>query len=256
MKTNWYTKQCNSNRLLNFESYHPLHMKIAIVEGLTSKMLKLSDHIFHSENFKKIKKMFNENNYPNTFINQIFNRTKQKFTTQQQTKQQQNISYLKFPYIKNISFNINKIFKEYNFQLAYYNVKSTNIVYTKLKSKIPKTSQSCLIYKIPCNDCNACYIGQTKQYLKNRIRQHSYDCNDKNSVKIEKTALADHHFIHNHNFNFEDTIILDKEINGKRRNLSEMVFININNTVNKRSDTEGLSKIYSFILDKYKNQIP
>lgn len=127
-------------------------------------------------------------------------------------------------------------------------------MYTNLKDSIPKSDRSSIVYKIPCKDCTSCYIGQTKQYIKKRVKQHIYDCAPKNYQKIEKTALADHHFINDHNFNFDAYEILDTETNFKKRNISEMIHIQINNSINKRTDTDNLSKIYTFILDKFKNR--
>ena len=52
----------------------------------------------------------------------------------------------------------------------------------------------------------------------------------------------------NHNFNWDKSIILDKETNYKKRLLSEMLYINsFKNIVNKIEDTENLNHIYKSI---------
>lgn len=92
----------------------------------------------------------------------------------------------------------------------------------------------------------------TKQYLKKRIYQHSYDCREINKNKNEKTALAMHHFDNNHDFDFEKVKILDRENNYFKRCISEMIQISINDTINLRSDVESLSIVYSNLLTKIK----
>lgn len=68
----------------------------------------------------------------------------------------------------------------------------------------------------------------TKQYLKNRLGNHKYDCHVNSYLKNDKTALAEHHFQSNHNLDFNNVIILDREKNKTKRCVSEMVCININ----------------------------
>ena len=41
-----------------------------------------------------------------------------------------------------------------------------------LKASIEKKLRSDLVYKIDCTHCQACYIGQTNQYLVDRFHQH------------------------------------------------------------------------------------
>lgn len=119
-------------------------------------------------------------------------------------------------------------------------------MFTKLKPTIPKDEQTNLIYKIDCLDCPKTYIGQTKQYLKNRIKDH------KNSIKITNqnpTALSKHALDELHNFNFNNTQILDFASNYKKRNLKEMIHIKkTKNTINYRTDTENLSTIYNNLI--------
>ena len=66
-----------------------------------------------------------------------------------------------------------------------------------------------------------------------------------------KTALAHHHFDTGHQFDFENVRVLDYEQNYKKRIVSEMIHINLCDSVNLKTDTQNLSNIYSNILKKY-----
>ena len=46
-----------------------------------------------------------------------------------------------------------------------------------------------IVYEIPCKDCEKVYIGQTKRYMKIRIREHKN--NIKNAMK-NHTSLTKH----------------------------------------------------------------
>lgn len=73
-------------------------------------------------------------------------------------------------------------------------VKTTCSLFFRLKDDIPPSDKSNIVYGIPCLDCQKCYIGQTKQQLKNRTRQNEYDYDDTFRDKTGLTALATHWF--------------------------------------------------------------
>lgn len=165
------------------------------------------------------------------------------------------VNYFRFPFIKELSPKIDKCIREKLSKLAYYNLLTVNCVYSKLKDDIPKLERSNLIYKVPCS-CGFCYIGQTKQRLGDSLRQHKYNCKAHNTLKINKTALASHHFDTGDQFDFENTGILHQESNRTKRNFCEMVFIKTNRTGHLRSDTQGLSSAYNGILQFCKDRGP
>ena len=102
------------------------------------------------------------------------------------------------------------------------------------------------MYKLNCLDCDKCYIGQTKQYLKNRIKNHKQSVRNSSTVV---TALSNHAKENMHKFNFEEPEILCSEQHYKKRNIMEMIHISKrNNTINYRTDTEDLGAIYNNLL--------
>lgn len=114
-------------------------------------------------------------------------------------------------------------------------------LYTKLKDSIPIKKQTHIVYKIPCNDCQGVYIGQTQQHLEERIKAHKYA---KNS-----TALKKHTNQLSHTFDFNNVSVLQKEQNTRARGILEMIEIKkYPNSVNDRSEIENLSKIYFQLL--------
>src|SRR5699024_811337 len=140
--------------------------------------------------------------------------------------------FCKFPYIKGLEQRLQRCFNKTEFQLVFYNLVDINrLLYSKLKDPLAKDLISNVVYKVECKDCNKCYIGQTRQYLKNRIRQHVLDSN-KDTPKDGTTALALHSILQNHEFDFENVTIVDRENNYMSRNISEMIFIKLNDTVN------------------------
>jgi hypothetical protein len=84
--------------------------------------------------------------------------------------------------------------------------------------RIATQFQKELVYKIPCKECSAAYIGQTRKSIKTRINQHKGLCRPVLKQRILKSSkkdngLAFHTHQTGHKFDFDNTQILAKEAN-------------------------------------------
>ena len=73
---------------------------------------------------------------------------------------------------------------------------------------LPQSSQSNVVYKIDCKDCDASYVGQTSKCLKTRISEHRNHIN-RNTIQI--SVITQHRIDLFHEFNWNNVHILDKE---------------------------------------------
>ena len=183
------------------------------------------------------------NGYPFQLINKITKKRIHSFYNTINRKNSDNeTKYFSLPYISGLSEKIEKIFQHHKIKITHKSQNHVKQYFTKLKSTTPKMKQTHVIYKIPCNDCDGKYIGQTSQYLQERIKAHKY-------AKTASTALTKHKTETDHKFNFQDTSILAFEHNNFKRSILEMIHINVeNNTINSKSEINNLSKIYGPIL--------
>lgn len=118
-----------------------------------------------------------------------------------------------------------------------------------MKSVTPTPKRTHVVYQINCKDCPATYIGQTKQYIQNRIRSH---VNSIKGTSSESTALKKHAKNEKHQFDLEHYKILCTETNYKARTYLEMIHIKKDiNSVNDRADCQKLGSIYNNIIGKY-----
>jgi len=116
------------------------------------------------------------------------------------------------------------------------------------KDRLPDFSKKNVVYKISCNDCDATYVGQTKRKLNTRITEHRNQINSKSS---HKTVITEHRLRYNHEFDWTNVEILDKETFYWKRIISEMLNIQLQkNALNCQTDTEYLDKTYTAILNK------
>lgn len=169
-------------------------------------------------------------------------------------RERNTVKYCRFPYIAGLSYDVNRCFSGTNVMLAFYSLSRISNIYTGLKDPLSKEQQTCVVYKLPC-ECGLCYVRQTKQFVGSRVKQHISDCRNMNVNKKNQTALTMHHFDLHHNCEFDRFEILDKETNWLKRNISEIIFIRVNETVNKRTDTNNLSILYYKILNDFKSAL-
>lgn len=111
--------------------------------------------------------------------------------------------------------------------------------------------RSGLVYCIDCRDCQGVYISQTGRQLGIRVAEHRRD------VRNLKTssALSEHATNLNHSFDFDSVKVLVCEKNLKKRLFYEMVQIYYSsNSINKRTDIDNLSNIYTYILSLNPNR--
>ena len=107
--------------------------------------------------------------------------------------------------------------------------------------------KSCLIYQVPCSNCEFVYIGQTKRDLKTRLSEHKRAIKNQNP---EKSALCEHSMQLDHIIDWNNAKILIIEPNFSKRLTSEAWFINSHPHVMNRSDGDSLPKIYHSLTSK------
>ncbi|XP_044577776.1 uncharacterized protein LOC123260626 [Cotesia glomerata] len=242
------------DRVLSFFNREQQKIQFTMEREVEGKIAFLDVLNFDRSNVEKAKNILNNNNYPPSFVKvclERFNRRQRSSIGQAGKDSSRGFYYFRFPFIRGLSINISKCFYGTEWRPAYYNLRVIGSLCTKLKDRVDVLQRSELVNRVPCG-CLKTYVGQTKQRLGKRLKQHEYDCRTVNILKNNNTALAQHHFDTGHIFEFGKIKILDMECCGKKRNLSEMIFIHLNDTVNLKTDTENLSNHYNFLMDLYK----
>ena len=104
-----------------------------------------------------------------------------------------------------------------------------------------------VIYKIGCKNCDASYVGQTKRQLQTRLKEH------KSNIKLDKTkhtVVSEHSVKFDHTFDWDNARILEIEHNYKKRLTAEMIHIKEQaNGINLNKDTELLNDAYFDVLN-------
>ncbi|XP_052565330.1 uncharacterized protein LOC128093254 [Culex pipiens pallens] len=284
IRTEWYRKPISSGRFLDFFSCHTTSQKVNTAMNFIQRVDKLSTNLNTREKMKIVDRELEINHYPKPLrrrlINcQLCNRSSNGNQQQQQqtqqaepSHQQTNICYRSIPNIPTLSQTIAKTLKQDypEVRLAFRNTNTVgSSFFSNMKDKVPTENHTNVIYAIPCNECESSYIGMTTTQLKTRMSSHRSDIkrldellqagHTTDDYKIaelrQKTALLEHSIAKQHSFDTKKVRILDQHNRGTALPILEMCHItNNNHTVNKRTDTEGLSIIYAGLLHTLKTK--
>ena len=238
-------KPTSSGRLINYHSNHPLQQKINIVYNLVDRAILLSDKKFHRKNLKIVTTLLKNNNYPRRFVKQHvykrFFKIKQNHNQKDTIVHKEPVSHISLPFNENFD-KIVTILKPYNFRILPLVEKSLSSVIRWGKDPTKKCDKTNVVYKFFCKSCPASYVGETKRTIKIRINEHQKNNNLESVVPQHRKNFL-------HDFDWDNTLILDHEANYKKRILSEMIHIKCNsNNINKKEDVKFLNTSYFPLL--------
>ena len=177
-----------------------------------------------------------------------------------------------------------------NTKIALKTTNTLQNILPRVKDMVDPLQHSNIIYSIPC-ECNMVYIGMSKNQLKTRLsghrsnikvyktqkdktqqNQHENNSNHNPVINTEtinaqlesppqiassiinhQTALIQHMAEYDHMFDLTRTKILDRSYRSSSLGILEMCHItNTPNTVNHRTDVDGLNNVYAGILHSIK----
>jgi len=78
-----------------------------------------------------------------------------------------------------------------------------------------------IVYKIPCRDCNATYIGESKRSFKVRSSEHIRAVRNGDT---DKNEIADHCWKYDHEMKWDDKKVIDTERYVYARKIKETIF--------------------------------
>ena len=217
ISTSIYTKPTYSGLYLKFDSFVPKKFKRGLINSLIHRSWKIcsSYERFHQE-VEFIRSKLAANGYP---LNYIDSCVKKYLCRTFESKSHEDLPVfgpekkpvmICLPFLGDQSAKLSRQLQRLTKVITPWN--KLSVVFTpvfklaclsKMKSKIPILSLSNIVYKINCLDCNQFYIGKTYRRLSQRIKEHSAS---------EFSALTKHAVLSNHNIDFGNPEVLDKDL--------------------------------------------
>ena len=188
-------KPTSTDRLLNNSSYHPASHKSATIKTLVKRA-----HVICSSNkeleaeLRHLDEVFDLNSYPKTFVNSVTEQAS-KTTTERPNANDEN----------KVIATIPRILRPHDITVAHKPSTTLRDVLTRVKDPSHRNSRAGAVYKIPCAECSASYVGETGRTLKCRIKERKRSV--ANQDKSNKIAV--HHMLTQHQMNWEAATCLE-----------------------------------------------
>ena len=137
-----------------------------------------------------------KNGYPASFVDRALKKKKRQNEPPTLDKP---IGTITIPYIKEVSERIGRILGRADIRTAFRTVTTIRSLLVKTKPATEEHNKKGVIYKVPCQDCNKVYIGETGRKFGTRLNGHKRHCR---LLQPDKSAIAEHAIGKNHPHRF------------------------------------------------------
>ena len=151
------------------------------------------------------------------------------------------------PYCAGLSEKLTRIFRKHNTKVALKPERTVKDILVRPKDRTPLEQQCGAIYKIPCADCDAFYIGESARQLKTRVKEH------KDSVRLHEgtsSAVGEHQMDTGHAIAWEDISILGIENRDHPRKVKEAIKIREQQPQLNRDQGLELPALYNRVITR------
>ena len=217
-----YRKQTIISSYIHNYSELPENIKISVFSSIFLGALRICSNEYLNSEIETVTKIAREYQFPQYLIDKAYKSAHRTLRSTNNALQENNDDQFKniliFPYNKNL-LHLPTIFKR-NFDVRIIFKNSKTIKNLLIKNSPVSEFNGC-VHKIPCNNCDRFYVGQTGKHLEKRIKQHKY------SVRSgqESSAIFCHVRDKNHIIDFANTRIIMKCMDYHDRNIIESAII-------------------------------
>ncbi|XP_068735283.1 uncharacterized protein [Montipora capricornis] len=214
-------KGTHTDRYLDFSPHHDKRHKISTAETLLHREIKLPstpqgknteiNHVFDA---------LQANNYPSFVISNILKRKFSKPPTHATPSPEELVGmffkwfapqenpngFAVLPFINGVTQPLTRILRRHDIRVVNKPLKTLQQEFLSPKFRPAIEHQPNVVYKIPCADCDWCYIGETGRCFKTRKKEH---------VRNVKTCangsnIAKHAWSFGHRIDFSHSRVIDK----------------------------------------------
>ena len=241
-----YRKPTHTNRYVQFESHHPMSVKAGIVKGLVERALKVSsDSMARDRELNHISETMQLNGYPRKFVKKAIKMQQRARETVKQDERETKI-LARIPFIDGISQEVRRIARAVGVTCSFYMPDTLRSMYN-VKDRLPRGTETHVVYSIECKTCGGQYIGETQRALAVREKEH------REAVRLanqEKSAVAEHVYNQTtvHEIDWNSSKIIDRAVRRTERKIRESFAIHMKKPVMNRDEGYERSTTWNAIL--------
>ena len=213
-----YRKPTHTDRYLDFNSHHEKKHKISTASNLLNRACNLPNTADgKSKEVKHVSDALKANGYPQSIISNILKKKRATETIPSPEElvgmffkwvepSETSFDLACLPYINGLTEPLQRLLRNNGIHVVTRPHRTLHQEFPSPKFRPPSHLQANVVYKIPCNDCNWSYIGETGRCLHTRRKEHIRNvkyCNKGSNV-------ANHAWMNDHQIDFENAIVIDK----------------------------------------------
>ncbi len=242
IKTTVYKKKTHTDQYLAADSHHPLQHKLGVIRTLYHRA-EVVNTLKEDENTEKegIKQALCKCGYRDWHF-KLVSRDKPQSRERRRNTNTSNKGSVTLPYIKGTSEALRRIFNKRGVTVHMKPRNTLRQLLVAPKDKLDKKEQSGVVYRIPCKDCDASYVGESERALGTRLDEHRRK-SGVNSVVVGHTTQT------NHDIDWPKVKILDREDRWYERGVREAAHIRLERpSLNRDAGRFQLPGIYNHLL--------
>ena len=250
------------DQYLHFRSHHAKHQKPGVIRTLINRCESIiSEESDKEEERDHIKQALRACGYPDWAFKKDLRKVQKRNPSKKKNKNSQKKGLVVIPYVEGISERIERTLKKYNVSTAMRPQSTLRNILVHPKDKCSPEEQGEIIYKIPCKNCHKSYIGETGRLFKTRLEEHKADVANSSTSQftrsqrklsqntIHKSALTDHANRENHEIDWDNAKVIDRESQKRRRHIKEAIWIKrTEGAINRDEGNYQLSHLYQTVI--------
>ena len=185
--------------------------------------------------------MLTENGYQESIISEIYKRItnnhslphSQQLTQATDIQEEEIRMSINLPHVEGTSEKLRRILICHKIRSTFYTEMTLRKLLCKPTDRVATEDKNNIVYEIDCKNCQVVYFGEAKRSLKSRLDEH------KRSVRncdCDKNEIAKHCWEADHNFNWDQKKVIDRESKLIPRKIKETTLsLKNSNLINKIS---------------------
>jgi len=252
---------------LNFNSHHPIEHKLSVVRTLLElSQALISDKDDKLQEDKHVERALQACGYPDWTFKKVRDKMESAKKKKKKKKRQQEDSGTRsqvvIPYVKQVSETVARVLRKHHVSVAMRPVNTLKRLLVHPKDKQEKEETTECVYKIPCENCDRTYVGETGRKFGVRLKEHRSEVEAKSNkaftrsqqaaslTERSKSALTDHAVQNNHVIDWSEATVVDREPDRVTRWIKEAVHIRKEGkkSMNRDEGCYTLSHVYDTVL--------
>ena len=216
-----YRKPTHTDKYLHFSSFHHRSQKVAVIDSLVYRGLKISDEDNLNQELDHIRSCLKDNGYPAHLIESRIKSMIIRVNQAPTPKIEKN--WCAIPFCGKPTLQVARILRSHlQLNICYKVAQRIGSLFSNYKDKSTINEKDCGVYSVECGACSSVYIGETKRNYKIRLKEHAAHVR---RAEFDKSAVAQHAWEQGHVIDFTTGKLIAREPRWLHRRYKEALLI-------------------------------